>query len=81
VREAPFEDVLQTGVMSERYRAVEPYESGLLRVTDGHTLYWEIVGDPAGTPAIFLHRGPGSGCGPAARRNFDPSAYRAVLFD
>src|SRR5437764_4291056 len=53
----------------------------MLPVTEGHTLYWETVGDPAGTPAIFLHGGPGSGCRPGARCNFAPSAYRAVLFD
>ncbi|MGH3934057.1 MAG: prolyl aminopeptidase [Pseudonocardiaceae bacterium] len=60
---------------------MEPRESGLMEVTDGHTLYWETVGNPAGTPAVYLHGGPGSGCTPGARRNFDPSTYRAVLFD
>lgn len=73
--------MLLTGLMSELYPAVEPYESGMLQVTDGHTLYWETVGDPAGTPAISLHGGPGGGCRAGARRNFDPRAYRAVLFD
>ena len=34
---------------------MEPYESGLLEVSDGHSLYWETVGDPAGTPAVYLH--------------------------
>lgn len=72
---------MQTGLMRERYPAVEPYESGMLRVTEGHTLYWETVGNHAGTPAVFLHGGPGSGCRPGARCNFDPSAYRAVMFD
>ncbi|MGH3784139.1 MAG: prolyl aminopeptidase [Pseudonocardiaceae bacterium] len=67
--------------MSERYPAVEPYESGMLQVPEGYSLYWETVGDRAGTPAVFLHGGPGSGCRPGARRNFDPRAYRAVLFD
>lgn len=67
--------------MAERYPAVEPYESGLLEVGDGHTLYWETVGNPVGTPAVYLHGGPGSGSTPRARRNFEPGAYRAVLFD
>jgi proline iminopeptidase len=65
----------------ERYPAVEPYESGLLEVPDGHVLYWETVGNRAGTPAVYLHGGPGSGSTPGARRNFDPSGFRAVLFD
>ena len=67
--------------MAERHPAVEPYEHGTLDVGDGNALYWEPVGSPGGTPAVYVHGGPGSGCTPGARRNFDPSAYRAVLFD
>lgn len=67
--------------MSEPYPEIEPYESGMLAVGEGHELYWETVGDPAGAPALWLHGGPGSGCTPGTRRNFDPAAYRAVLFD
>lgn len=67
--------------MIERYPEIEPYASGRLDVGDGHEIYWESVGNPAGTPAVFLHGGPGGGCTPGHRRNFDPSAYRAVLFD
>ncbi|RVW10564.1 prolyl aminopeptidase [Prescottella agglutinans] len=63
------------------YPAPEPYESGFLDVSDGHTLHWETVGDPAGTPAVYVHGGPGSGCTPGVRRYFDPNAFRAVLFD
>lgn len=67
--------------MAERYPAVEPSASGMLEVTDGHSLYWETCGAPDGTPAVYLHGGPGSGCSHQARRNFDPGSYRAVLFD
>jgi proline iminopeptidase len=67
--------------MVERYPAIEPYESGELAVGDAHILYWETVGNPTGTPALYLHGGPGSGSTPGARRYFDPAAYRAVLFD
>lgn len=63
------------------YPAVEPYESGLLDVTDGHRLYWETVGIPTGIPVVYLHGGPGSGSTAGARRYFDPAAFRAVLFD
>ncbi|WP_114455075.1 prolyl aminopeptidase [Halopolyspora algeriensis] len=67
--------------MGERYPAVEPDEHGMLEVGDGQELYWEIVGNPAGVPAVFLHGGPGSGCTAGTRRYFDPQAFRAVLFD
>lgn len=60
---------------------VEPHDSGRLDVGDGHRIYWECCGDPAGRPALFLHGGPGSGCSPGQRRFFDPGVYRAVLFD
>lgn len=67
--------------MAERYAEIEPYETGMLPVGDGHEVYWETVGTPSGRPALWLHGGPGSGCGPGHRRVFDPAAYRAVLFD
>ena len=67
--------------MVERYPPIEPYGSGMFEVGGGHQVYWETVGDPAGTPAVWLHGGPGAGCSPGTRRSFDPSAYRAVLFD
>jgi proline iminopeptidase len=63
------------------YPAVEPHDEGLLDVGDGHVIYWETVGTPLGTPAVFLHGGPGSGSSVGARRCFDPDAFRAVLFD
>lgn len=53
----------------------------MLNVGEGHSLYWETVGSPSGTPAVFLHGGPGSGARPGWRRYFDPDGYRAVLFD
>lgn len=67
--------------MIHRYPAIEPFASGRLEVGDGHALYWEEIGHAEGTPALYLHGGPGSGCSPGARRHFDPQSYRAVLFD
>jgi proline iminopeptidase len=63
------------------YPPVEPSESGLLAVGDGHEIYWEACGNRSGKPAVVLHGGPGSGCTPGMRRWFDPSVYRVVLFD
>lgn len=67
--------------MADRYPVVAPDATGCLDVGDGQTVYWETVGNPEGTPALWLHGGPGSGSSPGARRLFDPDAYRAVLFD
>lgn len=58
-----------------------PFREHCLAVGDGHHLYVEECGQPAGVPVLFLHGGPGSGCSPAQRRFFDPQRLRAVLFD
>jgi proline iminopeptidase len=63
------------------YPPVEPYEVGRLGVGDGHQIYFERCGNPGGTPAVFLHGGPGAGCSPAQRRLFDPARYCVTLFD
>lgn len=63
------------------YPPIEPYETGLLEVGDGHSIYWEQSGDPQGKPALFVHGGPGGGGDVNARRFFDPSRYRIVVFD
>jgi proline iminopeptidase len=53
----------------------------MLDVGQGHNIYWELSGNPAGKPAVVLHGGPGSGCTSGLRQYFDPAAYRIVLFD
>ncbi|WP_345798747.1 prolyl aminopeptidase [Castellaniella sp. MT123] len=63
------------------YPEIEPYDQGILDVGHGHRVYWELCGNPHGTPAVFLHGGPGAGCSTAHRRLFDPSRYNILLFD
>jgi proline iminopeptidase len=60
---------------------IEPYESGRLDVGDGHELYWERCGTRGAKPVVFLHGGPGAGCSPDHRRQFDPELYDILLFD
>jgi len=60
---------------------IEPFDSGMLSLDDVHTMYWEASGNPGGVPVLFLHGGPGGGSSPEHRRFFDPTYYRAVLFD
>ena len=67
--------------MAQPYPEIEPFSRGMLAVGDGHAIYWETCGNPAGKPALVLHGGPGSGCSPWHRRLFDPARYRVVLFD
>ncbi len=63
------------------YPSIKPFDSGMLDVGDGHSLYYEVSGAPQGKPALFLHGGPGGGCYADHRRLFDPERYRIVLFD
>lgn len=70
-----------TGEPTAFYPPIEPYNSGRLRVSELHELYYEEVGNPDGKPAVLLHGGPGAGLIPLYRQAFDPEKYRVVLFD
>lgn len=63
------------------FPAIEPYQTGWLKVDDIHTLYWEVSGNPKGVPVVFLHGGPGAGTQSVHRRFFDPQRYKIILFD
>jgi proline iminopeptidase len=63
------------------YPPIEPYETGMLDVGDGHAIYYERSGRPGAKPAVFLHGGPGGGVTPDHRRLFDPERYDVMLFD
>jgi len=59
---------------------IEPYHTGFIK-KGKHEIYYEQCGNPKGKPAIFLHGGPGGGCGSLSRRFFNPKKYRIILFD
>ncbi|CAN5312342.1 prolyl aminopeptidase [soil metagenome] len=63
------------------YPEIEPFDTGMLEVGDGQSIYWEVSGNPEGKPAVFLHGGPGGEATPNHRRLFDPAKYRIVLLD
>lgn len=63
------------------YPPVEPFDQRVIDMGDGHRIYVEQCGNPAGRPVLVVHGGPGGGCSPAMRRYFDPQAFRIVLFD
>lgn len=65
----------------DRYPPIEPDDTGMLDVGDDNRIYWEVSGNPAGTPVVMVHGGPGSGSTPGGRRNWDPERYRIVQVD
>ncbi|KAJ3030277.1 hypothetical protein HDV00_008992 [Rhizophlyctis rosea] len=72
---------LKTEPLRDLYPPIEPFNSGVLKVDNLHTLYWEQCGNKDGKPVVFLHGGPGGGIGADDRRYFDPKAYSVILFD
>ena len=69
------------GLPGGLYPPIKPYNSGMLRVSAVHEIYYEESGNPRGKPAVFLHGGPGGGTDPSMRQFFDPKRYRIVLLD
>jgi proline iminopeptidase len=79
--QAPAVAAVSDASLAQLYPPIEPFKTGMLDVGDGHRVYWELCGNPAGKPAVFLHGGPGAGCSTEHRRLFDPSRYCVLLFD
>ena len=70
--------------MSDRltlFPPLEPFETGRLRVSDIHELYYEVSGAINGKPVVVCHGGPGGGSTPSMRRYFDPERYKIIIFD
>lgn len=70
-----------TAPRRDLYPPIEPYDTGRIKVSDLHEIYYEQCGNPNGKPAIVLHGGPGGGIAPFYRQYFDPTVYRIVLLD
>ena len=67
--------------MTPLYPEIEPFDSGMLKVSEIHDIHYERVGSPNGIPVVFLHGGPGGAINPTMRRFFDPARWRVALFD
>ena len=67
--------------LTSLYPPIEPLRTGMLKVSDLHSIHYEECGNPEGKPVVFLHGGPGSGTSPRQRRFFHPGRYRIILFD
>ncbi|MEQ8755536.1 MAG: prolyl aminopeptidase [Coleofasciculus sp. G1-WW12-02] len=67
--------------MRELYPPIEPYNQGMLQVSNLHRISYEESGNPEGKPVLVLHGGPGGGSQPFYRQYFNPNQWRIVLFD
>jgi proline iminopeptidase len=59
----------------------ESYQKGFLDVGYGHSLYFELYGNPKGIPVVFLHGGPGAGFSDKDKTFFDKRRYHVLFFD
>jgi proline iminopeptidase len=60
---------------------IEAFETGFLKVSDIHEIYYELCGNPGGIPVFVIHGGPGAGCSPYMRQFFNPEKFLIVLHD
>jgi proline iminopeptidase len=59
----------------------QSYKSGHIDVSDGHSLYFELYGNPKGIPVLFLHGGPGAGFTDKDKQFFNKRRYNVIFFD
>ena len=60
---------------------IKPFETGHLKVSGIHEIYYELCGNPKGKPVFVLHGGPGARVTPYYRRFFNTDALHNVLHD
>jgi proline iminopeptidase len=65
----------------ELFPTCKPYETGYLQVSELHSIYYALCGNPEGKPVFVLHGGPGFGCYPRLPRYFNPDKFRIILHD
>jgi hypothetical protein len=46
------------------YPPIEPYHTADIKVSDIHTVHYEVYGNPNGKPVLVVHGGPGAGTSP-----------------
>lgn len=44
------------------YPVGKAIETGNVKVSDVHTVHYQVYGNPQGQPALVVHGGPGAGC-------------------
>jgi proline iminopeptidase len=66
---------------SKLWPEIKPFQSGYLKVSEIHEIYYELCGNPKVKPVFVIHGGPGMGCSPVMRQFFKPDKFLIVLHD
>lgn len=59
----------------------QAYKQGFIDVSEDHSLYFELYGNPNGIPILFLHGGPGAGFSDKDKKFFNKRRYNVIFFD
>jgi hypothetical protein len=68
-------------VLRELYPEIQPYESADIKVSDIHTVHYELYGNPEGKPVLFVHGGPGGGTSPKVWFSFPCISHQLSTVD
>ncbi|MDZ7265670.1 MAG: prolyl aminopeptidase [candidate division KSB1 bacterium] len=63
------------------YPPMVAYQTGYLKVSAIHEIFYQLGGNPHGKPVMVIHGGPGAGCSSHDFRYFDPQKYLIILHD
>jgi len=63
------------------YKKIKTYKKGFLDVGEGHSIYYELSGNPYGKPVLFVHGGPGAGFFYQDKQFFNPNIFNIITFD
>jgi proline iminopeptidase len=63
------------------FKNIKIYDKGYLDVGKGHSIYYELSGNPKGKPVLFVHGGPGGGFSSNDKRYFNPKLFNIITFD
>ncbi|WP_169734571.1 alpha/beta fold hydrolase [[Mycoplasma] testudinis] len=55
--------------------------AGYLPVDNNAQIYYEVRGNPAGIPVVFLHGGPGGEFNEQSFQYFDLNVYKVIAFE
>jgi proline iminopeptidase len=58
-----------------------PFQNGYLKVDGLHEIYYELCGNPEGSPIMVLHGGPGVGMYDRLKQYYDPQKFLIALHD
>lgn len=63
------------------YSTTKPNETGFLKVSNLHSIFYALYGNPQGIPVVILHGGPGCGCSDSMASSFDLTKWHVIMFD